>query len=134
MVARFTGQRGRPLGYRSTAIDPLAASVPERVLHRQVVATADLMGWASWHDEATNTPRKCDRCGEAVKRRRNKKGWPDLFLFRGSRLIVAELKSEKGRVSPEQQEWLDLFRQIPGVEVFVWKPSDWPEILKVLAR
>jgi hypothetical protein len=36
---------------------------------------------------------------------------------------VVELKSELGRTSPEQEEWLAAFAQA-GVESHVWRPSD----------
>ncbi len=50
-------------------------------------------------------------------------GFPDLVLVRGSELIAAELKSERGRVTPAQQQWLDAL-SAAGVEVAVWRPSD----------
>lgn len=124
----------RPLGYRSTRIDTLPTNVPERVFQRQVLELAALMGWEWWHDDATNTARKCDRCGELVKRRRNAKGWPDLLLFRGPRLVVAELKSATGKVATEQEAWLARFRLIPGAEVYVWRPDDMGEIVRILSR
>ena len=60
-------------------------------------------------------------------------GWPDLTLIRrrDRRLIFAELKAEKGRVSERQVEVLDLLRVLetdpettPAIGVFVWRPSD----------
>ena len=59
------------------------------------------------------------------------KGWPDLVLCRPPRLLFVELKSEKGRTTPEQESWLaDL--QACGQYTCVWRPSDWDEIVKVL--
>jgi hypothetical protein len=56
------------------------------------------------------------------------------------RLIFAELKAEKGRVQTEQRKWLNALEDVAyesverhNVEVYVWRPSDWPEIEKVLA-
>lgn len=40
---------------------------------------------------------------------------------------MAELKSQKGKLTAEQREWLDAFRLVPGVEVFEWRPLDWLE-------
>ena len=51
------------------------------------------------------------------------KGFPDCVLARGNRLIFAELKSDKGKLSPEQDMWLKLLSESKA-EVYVWKPSD----------
>lgn len=51
------------------------------------------------------------------------KGWPDLIIV-GNRLIARELKSERGRTTPEQVVW----RQVlfgAGVDATDWRPSDW---------
>jgi hypothetical protein len=57
-------------------------------------------------------------------------GWVDLVLVR-NRVIHAELKSESGRASDKQVEWFDRLKKA-GAEVYLWRPSDWPEIEKVL--
>jgi hypothetical protein len=72
-------------------------------------------------------------------------GWPDLTLVRrhDRRLVFAELKAERGRLSPRQEEVLELLRCLvmpgdppgtrwrtadgelcPSTEVHVWRPSD----------
>ena len=61
--------------------------------------------------------------------RRSPAGFPDLVLARSidSRIVYAELKSEKGVLSTDQEEWVDLLK-ICGQEIYVWRPSDWDEI------
>lgn len=59
-------------------------------------------------------------------------GFPDWTLVRGDRLVFAELKSQKGRMGPGQPEWLHDLGQVPGVETYVWRPSDIDEIKRVL--
>lgn len=61
------------------------------------------------------------------------KGYPDLTLVRGERLLFVELKGEKGKVSVEQQDWLDALKGT-GVEVYLWRPSDWDTIATTLGR
>lgn len=85
----------------------------ERRWQKQVVAYAQQRGWR-------------------VDHHRGSAGWPDLALVRDGRLVVAELKADAGRVSPQQREWLTALRAVPGVEVHLWKPSDWPAIQRVL--
>lgn len=60
------------------------------------------------------------------------RGFPDLLLVRGNRLIFAELKAQKGRLTPAQSHCLDVLRN-SGNEVYVWRPSDLSSILELLA-
>lgn len=60
------------------------------------------------------------------------KGFPDLALVR-ERLILAELKSEKGNVTYEQSEWLSRL-ELAGVETYIWRPSQLDEVMKILRR
>lgn len=62
--------------------------------------------------------------------RRSQPGFPDIVLVKG-RLIFAELKSETGRLTPEQERWLAALRSA-GCDVRVWRPSDWQEIEETL--
>ena len=48
------------------------------------------------------------------------------------RLVIAELKSERGKVSPEQRAWLDTLGMVPGIEVFVWYPADLDDAIAIL--
>lgn len=50
-------------------------------------------------------------------------GFPDIIAIRGGRFLVLELKGDGGKVTAEQQEWLDLFRA-GSAEVHVWWPDD----------
>lgn len=59
-------------------------------------------------------------------------GFPDLVLCRPPRLILAELKKESGVLSTNQRVWLDALRACPGVETYVWKPSDEDAVKAVL--
>ena len=53
------------------------------------------------------------------------KGMLDLFLINAEqkRLIFAELKSEKGKMTPEQQQVFDELKEC-GQEVYLVRPSD----------
>jgi hypothetical protein len=63
-------------------------------------------------------------------------GFPDLCLRRGGdrpRIVYAELKTLKGRISKPQELWLAGLEATP--EVHVWRPTDWYDstISEVLA-
>lgn len=95
----------------------LNASTSERAFQASVVDLAELRHWRVWHDQDS---------------RRNAAGMPDLILLRPPRLLFVELKTDRGRLRPEQREWLDELGRCPGVEVHVWRPGDWPTIEEVL--
>ena len=59
------------------------------------------------------------------------KGFLDYIAVRSSRLLIFELKSEKGTISREQKEWIDALRET-GVIVEIWRPSDWDRIEGIL--
>ena len=69
-------------------------------------------------------------------RRVSLSGYPDLTMWRvlDKRLIFAELKREKGRLRPQQEVILEELRQLGVAEVYVWRPSNWNEILDTLRR
>jgi hypothetical protein len=62
---------------------------------------------------------------------RSAQGWPDLFMCRMGRAIAAELKSERGKLTVDQQVWLGVLKDC-GIETYVWRPSQKAEILAVL--
>jgi hypothetical protein len=103
----------------------------ERSFMGQVLTYARLMGWRIFHDSATNTARRCSACGAVRGTPRNAAGLPDLILVRRPRVVWAELKSQRGKATEDQRDWLDDLRA-SGQHVYLWRPSDWPEIEKVL--
>lgn len=96
---------------------PLPDDLSEAAFQRTVVDLAQWRGWRSYHTHDS---------------RRSSPGWPDLVLVRGDRLLAVELKTRTGRVTADQRAWLAALGQVPGVEAFVWRPSDWPEIQQCL--
>ena len=58
-------------------------------------------------------------------------GYPDVTLCRGSRLIFAELKTDIGKVTKAQQDWLDALKAT-GIEVYCWRPRDFDGIVETL--
>ncbi len=96
---------------RQRARSPVA--VRERDFMQSVIDLADLLGWLVYYTHDS---------------RRSAAGFPDLVLVRGERLIVAELKTERGRVSNAQSAWLAALDAISGIETYLWRPNDWPVI------
>ena len=69
--------------------------------------------------------------------RRSAPGFPDLVLAHpDGRLIFAELKRDGQYPKTEQRLWLSALSRVaeenPLVEVFLWRPSDWENIVHSL--
>lgn len=93
---------------------------------RAVLELAKLHGWRTAHFRPAMTAK-----GWRTPVQGDGAGFPDLVLVRGCRLIFAELKATKGRVSPEQTEWLTRLMGA-GAECYIWRPDDWDEIVAKL--
>ena len=92
----------------------------EAEFHEQVAHLMHLEGWSVY-----SVPDS---------RRVSLAGYPDITAWRGTRLLFAELKREKGRTSAAQDEVLAELRMIPCAEVYLWKPSDWDTIHEIVRR
>lgn len=58
-------------------------------------------------------------------------GWPDLLAWRPGRIVAMELKSDVGKVTPEQQAVLESLNAA-GVESRVIRPADWLDLVEWL--
>jgi hypothetical protein len=97
----------------------LGRAITEKEWQTQVVQLARLYGWRLIY--------------HTYDSRRSPSGFPDLVLVRDERLVFVELKAGRGRVSPAQREWLAGLQRT-AAEVYVWRPDDVDEVLRVLAR
>jgi VRR-NUC domain len=88
----------------------------ERAFQASVVRYAELMGWAVFHPYDS---------------RRSQVGFPDLVMVRRPRIVWAELKAQRGRLTDAQRAWIEELRAC-GQAAVVWRPSDWQEIEDVL--
>jgi hypothetical protein len=95
--------------------------------------TAAIGGWRRYHTYLS---------------KRSPAGFPDLVLVKGPRLIFAELKTDAktSKLTEQQEAWLEDLREVErytdampswsggrcGVEVHVWRPSDWPAVVETL--
>ena len=109
---------------------PAAARAPllEDDMQAGVIALARMLGYRVAHFRPALTAK-----GWRTPVSGDGKGFPDLILVRRGRVIVAELKSAKGECTPEQEAWLDSFRA-SCAEVYVWRPADYPNVIKALLQ
>lgn len=80
-----------------------------------VLETAALFGWRTAHFRPAMTTH-----GWRTAVSGDGKGFPDLVLVRGHRLLAIELKSARGTVTADQAAWLEVLR--PVASVHVWRP------------
>ena len=83
----------------------------EAQFRKAVLDYAKLAGWLACY-----IPDSRRNVGDA--------GLPDLILARGGRVILAELKTSKGRLRDGQKCWLEE----AGGNGRVWRPGDWEDI------
>lgn len=95
---------------------PKTIEMTEAEFERQVKQLAATFGYSYYHTwRSIHSPA----------------GFPDCVLAKPGRLIFAELKSEKGKMSDAQNEWIDVLYQA-GAETYIWRPGDWEKIVKTL--
>jgi hypothetical protein len=94
-----------------------AGRISERELMKAVIACAERLGWVVAHinDDLYALAAREGRQDALV----GAKGLPDLVLARNGVTLLVELKSERGRVRPEQAAWIE------ASGGYVWRPSHW---------
>ena len=65
--------------------------------------------------------------------RRSDPGFPDLVMTGPGGIAFRELKTETGRITSRQAEWLQQLRKAGG-DAKVWRTSDWPELVMTELR
>lgn len=95
------------------------AAMPEKELQEFVRKAAISLGWLYFHVHDS---------------RHSASGFPDCVMVRtpNDPIIFAELKRQNGKLTLEQEVWLELLGEHDGVAHYVWRPSDRDTILEVL--
>ena len=99
-----------------------APELSEKMFQSRVVAGARALGFMVYH---------------TYDSRRSTKGFPDLCLVhpKSHQLIFVEIKTDKGRVSPEQAMWINTLVMVPGnVYALILRPELWEDFWERLKR
>lgn len=100
---------------RTMDLTTLSDLVTEEQFTAEVVELAGLFGWHVMH------PRPARRAGgEWRTAMQGDAGFPDLVLARDGEVIVAELKTNRGRTTAAQDAWIEAL----GAFAEVWRPRD----------
>jgi len=94
----------------------------EAGLQKLIIQAAQLYGWRISHFRPALTSKGWRTAVEGHA------GFPDLVLAKDGKVIIAELKTEKGKLSPAQVVW----QQALGDCYRLWRPSNVPQILSEL--
>ena len=88
-----------------------APKITEKLFMQRIIQAARALGFLVYH---------------TFNAYRSAKGFPDLTMVhrKSGRLIFVEVKSEDGKLTPEQTQWINTLATTGG-EVYVVKPSDW---------
>lgn len=102
----------------------LENAVSEASFQHIVQSYATLMSWLCYH---------------TYDSRRSDEGFPDLVAVRGTRMVIAELKVKRGKLSLAQEVWQEALLGVAGaapfnIQYFVWKPAQWEQIITTFAR
>jgi hypothetical protein len=89
--------------------------VDEKDFQAAVMKLAKRLGWRCYHTRDS---------------RKSTAGFPDLVLVR-DKVMFAELKAEDGKPTADQSNWLEAI-QLAGSFAYLWRPSDWADIERLL--
>ena len=107
----------------------MVKAIPEREFQQQVIDLAHIFHWRVTHFRPAQTTKGWRTAVSA-----DGMGFPDLVLAREGRLIFIEVKSERGKLSLEQSEWLEVLKATGKCETFLLYPSDFDIIVKILGE
>lgn len=100
----------------------------ETAFASQVEDLLDMFGWKWMHIR----PSIMQSGKWASSMNKGGKGWLDYLALRPpNRILVAELKDDYSKRTPEQIEWWTAWEFYP-VELYLWRPKDIEEVMKIL--
>lgn len=91
------------------ALEAIYGGMTEAALQSQVRTAALTAGWLFYH---------------VYDSKRSDPGFPDVVVVRDDRVMFRELKTQKGRLSPEQVQWKEALLEA-GADWAIWRPYDW---------
>jgi hypothetical protein len=91
----------------------IAATMTEAELQANVIELAHALGWLIVHQRPALTTSGYRTAIQGDK------GFPDVVAAKDGRVLLAELKTQTGRLTAEQQRW------VTASEAYVWRPENW---------
>lgn len=130
LIASETVVKPEPL-QNSATVAELPKGVSEAEFQTAVIDLAHTLGWRVAHFRKVRVQRKGGATYWETPVAADGKGFLDLELVRGPRLLKVELKVGKNPLTPEQKAWIAAYEET-AVEVYVWRPENWGELRRIL--
>ncbi len=118
--------------------------IKESDWQRTVIEYAHLRGWRVAHFRPGKTSRTYTNKRGEIKYvwvtpvQADGKGFFDLVLVRPPRIMFIELKSDKGKLTKEQENWCRLIANTQSenncISWGVWRPADWEIVKRILDK
>ena len=93
----------------------------EKAFQTIVIATARENGWMVYH---------------TFDSRKSEPGYPDLCMVKNGFILFVELKTDTGKVTTAQRQWIEQFirhqHHCQNILVEIWRPHIWEEKKKLL--
>jgi len=109
-------------------------SITERDFSSQVESLLTLFQWRWMHSRPARVMRHGEETYETAYS--GHKGWLDYAATRDGVLLIMEIKSETGKLTKEQKEWVDEWEKVSqynsNVFVRVFRPSDYESLEETL--
>ena len=122
-VIAHAARNGLRLDPALTVRQPTSAALPDDTPEGSLLARVRRLatdnGWLTYHTHDS---------------RRSEYGFVDLVCTDGTAVLMYELKTNSGKLTPEQQRWLSLLKHTGKVEAGVWRPRDFAQITARLTR
>lgn len=108
---RTQAKPASPVDSRAT----LDETVLEKDVQKAAIAFAHLHGWHCYHvyDSRMASTKYVD------------KGFPDWMLAKDGRVLAIEFKTERGKLSLAQVEWIYQLSAEQRIECYIFRPHDW---------
>lgn len=103
---------------------------PERDFQNALMKYAKLRGWRRAHFRPARVIRRGKETWETPIDG-DAKGFLDIIMLRGNRIVVIECKAGKNKPTADQESWAEAWKAA-GAEVYVWYPKDLDLAIKVL--
>ncbi len=99
-----------------------------------LTAVGDALDWNGWWWYHSRPARRKDGRWVTATQGSGSRGFPDIVAVRDDRTLFMELKADKGRVSPEQTDWIGRLNAAGQEAHIIRMPGDWEIFTALTAR